>query len=56
MDTNIAIRSMIHINHKLYFYSGGGLTVGSNVNDEYQEIEDKAKNIKQSINFFKEKA
>jgi para-aminobenzoate synthetase component I len=54
MDSNVAIRSMVHINKKLYFYSGGGLTVASNVEDEYQEIEDKAENIKQTINFFKE--
>ncbi len=54
MDSNVAIRSMVHINKKLYFYSGGGLTAGSNVEDEYQEIEDKAENIKQTINFFKE--
>ena len=54
MDSNVAIRSMIHKNNKLYFYSGGGLTVGSNVDDEYQEIEDKAENIKQAINIFKE--
>ena len=54
MDSNVAIRSMVHNNQKLYFYSGGGLTVGSNVKDEYQEIEDKVENIKQAINFFKE--
>ena len=54
MDSNIAIRSMVHLNKKLHFYSGGGLTAGSNVKDEYQEIEDKAENIKQTLNFFKE--
>ena len=54
MDSNVAIRSMVHHNQKLCFYSGGGLTAGSNVDDEYQEIEDKVENIKQAINFFKE--
>ena len=54
MDSNVAIRSMVHHNQKLCFYSGGGLTAGSNVDDEYQEIEDKVENIKQTINFFKE--
>jgi len=54
MDSNVAIRSMVHKDQKLHFYSGGGLTVGSNVFDEYQEIEDKVENIKQTINFFKE--
>ena len=54
MDSNVAIRSMVHHNQKLCFYSGGGLTTGSNVDEEYQEIEDKVENIKQTINFFKE--
>jgi len=54
MDSNVAIRSMIHYRKKLHFYSGGGITVGSNADDEYQEIEDKAENIKQAINLFKE--
>jgi len=54
MDSNVAIRSMVHKNQKLYFYSGGGVTAGSNVDDEYQEIEDKVENIKQTINFFKD--
>ena len=45
---------MVHKNQKLYFYSGGGVTAGSNVDDEYQEIEDKVENIKQTINFFKD--
>jgi|TARA_B110000003_G_scaffold276242_1_gene321691 para-aminobenzoate synthetase component I len=55
MDSNIAIRSMIHTNNKLHFYSGGGLTFSSNVEDEYQEIEDKSKNIKNAIKFFRSK-
>ena len=54
MDSNVAIRSMVHNDQKLYFYSGGGLTAGSNVDDEYKEIEDKVENIKQAIKFFKE--
>jgi len=54
MDSNIAIRSMIHQNHTLHFYSGGGLTVDSNASSEYQEIKDKAQNIINTINFFKE--
>ena len=54
MDSNIAIRSMIHLDHTLHFYSGGGLTVDSNASSEYQEIKDKAQNIINTINFFKE--
>ena len=54
MDSNIAIRSMIHQNHVLHFYSGGGLTVDSDASSEYQEIKDKAQNIINTINFFKD--
>ena len=54
MDSNIAIRSMIHQDNILHFYSGGGLTVDSKVSSEYQEIKDKAQNIINTINFFKD--
>lgn len=54
MDSNVAIRSMIHYDHTLHFYSGGGLTIQSNLEAEYQEIEDKVENIKKTINFFKD--
>ena len=53
MDSNIAIRSLFRKQDKLYFYSGGALTIASNDLDEYQEIEDKVRNIKKTINFFK---
>jgi para-aminobenzoate synthetase component 1 len=53
MDSNIAIRSLFRKEDELYFYSGGALTIASNDHDEYQEIEDKVKNIKKTINFFK---
>ena len=54
MDSNIAIRSMVHKNNTLHFYSGGGLTVDSIAASEYQEIKDKALNIINTINFFKD--
>lgn len=54
MDSNIAIRSMIHQNNILHFYSGGGLTVDSIAASEYQEIKDKALNIINTINLFKD--
>ena len=54
MDSNIAIRTMIHQDNMLHFYSGGGLTVDSNASSEYQEIKDKAQNIINTINFFKD--
>ena len=53
MDSNIAIRSLFRKKDELYFYSGGALTIASNDLDEYQEIEDKVRNIKKTINFFK---
>jgi para-aminobenzoate synthetase component 1 len=53
MDSNIAIRSLFRKGDELYFYSGGALTIASNDHDEYQEIEDKVRNIKKTINFFK---
>jgi para-aminobenzoate synthetase component 1 len=55
MDSNIAIRSLFRKEDELYFYSGGALTIASNDHDEYQEIEDKVKNIKKTINFFRGK-
>lgn len=55
LDSNIAIRSMIHNKNTLHFYSGGGLTIQSTVDSEYKEIEDKVNNIKKTILFFKRK-
>ena len=55
LDSNIAIRSMIHNDDTLHFYSGGGLTIQSSVDAEYKEIEDKVENINKTILFFKRK-
>ena len=55
LDSNIAIRSMIHLEDTLHFYSGGGLTIQSLVDSEYKEIDDKVNNIKKTISFFKER-
>lgn len=55
MDSNIAIRSLFRKDDHLYFYSGGALTISSNDKDEFQEIEDKVRIIKNTINYFKEK-
>lgn len=54
MDSNIAIRSLFRKDDQLYFYSGGALTISSNDKDEFQEIEDKVRIIKNTINSFKE--
>lgn len=42
MDTNIAIRTMIHQNGQIHFSAGGGIVADSNVESEYQETIDKA--------------
>ncbi|MGZ8137519.1 MAG: aminodeoxychorismate synthase component I [Methylococcaceae bacterium] len=42
MDTNIAIRTLVHSNHSIRFWAGGGIVNDSKVEDEYQECFDKA--------------
>ena len=42
MDTNIAIRTMVHSDGRLRFWAGGGLVADSEEEAEYQETLDKA--------------
>ncbi|MFP4682782.1 MAG: aminodeoxychorismate synthase component I [Ectothiorhodospira sp.] len=42
MDTNIAIRTLVHTRGRVRFWAGGGLTAGSDCDAEYRETEDKA--------------
>ena len=42
MDSNILIRTLIYNQHKLRFWAGGGIVADSDVNEEYQEVHDKA--------------
>lgn len=42
MDTNIAIRTLVHSNHTIRFWAGGGIVNDSVVEEEYQECFDKA--------------
>ena len=42
MDTNIAIRTIVHKDQHMYFYAGGGIVYDSEVSAEYQETFDKA--------------
>ena len=42
MDTNIAIRTILHQQQQMHFYAGGGIVYDSEVNSEYQETFDKA--------------
>jgi len=41
MDTNIAIRTMVHANEKIHLSAGGGIVYDSVMQDEYQESFDK---------------
>lgn len=49
MDLNIAIRTIIKQNEKVYFQVGGGMTWDSNPEDEYQETLDKAQSIMKAL-------
>ena len=42
MDTNIAIRTLIHSAGTIRFWAGGGIVYDSQVEEEYQETFDKA--------------
>ncbi len=42
MDVNIAIRTILHRRHQMYFHAGGGIVYDSDVDAEYQETFDKA--------------
>jgi len=42
MDTNIAIRTLVHSEHTIRFWAGGGIVNDSVAEDEYQECFDKA--------------
>ena len=42
MDTNIAIRTLVHSNHTIRFWAGGGIVNDSVLEEEYQESFDKA--------------
>ena len=42
MDSNIAIRTMVHSNDKIHCWAGGGIVADSDMAAEYQETLDKA--------------
>lgn len=42
MDTNIAIRTLLHTGKMVHFYAGGGIVADSRMEEEYQETFDKA--------------
>ena len=49
MDFNIAIRTIIKNDKKVYFQVGGGMTWDSDPDEEYQETLDKAKSIMKAL-------
>ena len=42
MDSNIAIRTLVHQQGHIQFHAGGGIVIDSELEQEYQETEDKA--------------
>lgn len=42
MDSNILIRTLVFSDNRLRLWAGGGIVADSNVDDEYQEVHDKA--------------
>ena len=42
MDSNIAIRTMVHLNDKVCCWAGGGIVADSKMESEYQECFEKA--------------
>ena len=44
-DTNIAIRTAVARNGRVYFNAGGGIVADSDPVDEYQETLDKARGL-----------
>ncbi|MBX2849495.1 MAG: aminodeoxychorismate synthase component I [Acidiferrobacterales bacterium] len=49
METNIAIRTIVVKDHVARYSAGGGLVIDSNVDEEYQEVADKAKMMTEVI-------
>lgn len=45
MQTNIAIRTLIHAQQQLHCYAGGGIVIDSTAEAEYQETFDKVQNL-----------
>jgi para-aminobenzoate synthetase component I len=50
MDSNIAIRTLVHSNGTIRFWAGGGIVNDSDVEEEYQECFDKAAALLKLLN------
>jgi para-aminobenzoate synthetase component 1 len=53
MDTNIAIRTLVHSDNTIRFWAGGGIVYDSVLADEYQESFDKAAALLQLLQQFR---
>ncbi|NOS73937.1 MAG: anthranilate synthase component I family protein, partial [Methyloglobulus sp.] len=53
MDSNIAIRTLVHSNGTIRFWAGGGIVNDSDVEEEYQECFDKAAALLKLLNKLK---
>jgi len=53
MDTNIAIRTLVHSNGTIRCWAGGGIVNDSNLEEEYQESFDKAAALLKVLEHFK---
>ncbi|MGH8553913.1 MAG: aminodeoxychorismate synthase component I, partial [Methylococcales bacterium] len=52
MDTNIAIRTLVHSGNEIRFWAGGGIVADSREADEYQECFDKARALLRVLDRF----
>ena len=53
MDSNIAIRTLVHSDRRIRFWAGGGIVVDSDAEKEYQECYHKAAAMLTLLNHFK---
>ncbi len=49
MDMNIAIRSLVHQDDRLYCWGGGGIVADSDGDEEYQESLTKVRVLMESL-------
>jgi para-aminobenzoate synthetase component 1 len=56
MDTNIAIRTLVHSDHEARFWAGGGIVADSRLQAESREIEIKAAALLRLVDEFRDAA
>jgi para-aminobenzoate synthetase component I len=52
MDSNIAIRTLVYSGSRIRFWAGGGIVADSEMASEFQEIQDKAKSLRELLTVF----